>query len=135
MMQRVADIAKKDDKTFQFILKEPYGYLVDALGKTSTPLCYIMYLGRIVEIADKEELFARPRHPYTRALISAAPLPDPGAKRERIVLEGDVPSPMSPPRGCHFHTRCPFAVARCRADYPELRSAGPMHHFACHLDL
>jgi oligopeptide/dipeptide ABC transporter ATP-binding protein len=95
----------------------------------------VMYLGRIVEIADKEELFARPRHPYTRALISAAPLPDPGAKRERIVLEGDVPSPMSPPKGCHFHTRCPFAVARCRADYPELRSAGPMHHFACHLDL
>jgi oligopeptide/dipeptide ABC transporter ATP-binding protein len=95
----------------------------------------VMYLGRIVEIADKEELFARPRHPYTRALISAAPLPDPGAKRERIVLEGDVPSPMSPPKGCHFHTRCPFAVARCRADYPELRSAGPLHHIACHLDL
>jgi oligopeptide/dipeptide ABC transporter ATP-binding protein len=95
----------------------------------------VMYLGRIVEIAHKEELFARPRHPYTRALISAAPLPDPGAKRERIVLEGDVPSPMSPPRGCHFHTRCPFAFARCREEYPELRSGGPLHHFACHLDL
>jgi len=95
----------------------------------------VMYLGRIVEVANKEELFARPRHPYTRALISAAPLPDPAAKRERIVLEGDVPSPMSPPVGCHFHTRCPFAVARCREGYPELRSAGPLHQFACHLDL
>jgi len=95
----------------------------------------VMYLGRIVEIGQKEELFARPRHPYTRALISAAPLPDPGAKRERIVLEGDVPSPMTPPSGCHFHTRCPFAVARCRAEYPELRSDGGSHRFACHLDL
>jgi oligopeptide/dipeptide ABC transporter ATP-binding protein len=95
----------------------------------------VMYLGRIVEIASKEELFARPRHPYTRALISAAPLPDPAAKRERIVLEGDVPSPMYPPTGCHFHTRCPFAVARCREEYPALRSGGPMHQFACHLDL
>src|SRR5262249_52811527 len=76
-----------------------------------------------------------PRHPYTRALISAAPLPDPSAKRERIVLEGDVPSPMTPPTGCHFHTRCPFAVARCREEYPAPRAAGPQHHFACHLDL
>jgi oligopeptide/dipeptide ABC transporter ATP-binding protein len=95
----------------------------------------VMYLGRIVEIAAKEELFASPRHPYTRALISAAPLPDPTAKRERIVLEGDVPSPMTPPTGCHFHTRCPFAVARCRMEYPPLRKYGPMHQFACHLDL
>ena len=95
----------------------------------------VMYLGRIVEIADKERLFARPRHPYTRALISAAPLPDPQAKRERIVLEGDVPSPMAPPPGCHFHTRCPFAVARCRQEYPRLRTAEGTHQFACHLDL
>jgi len=95
----------------------------------------VMYLGRIVEIAGKEQLFASPRHPYTRALISAAPLPDPSARRERIVLEGDVPSPMTPPSGCHFHTRCPFAVARCRSEYPALRSGGLQHQFACHLDL
>jgi oligopeptide/dipeptide ABC transporter ATP-binding protein len=95
----------------------------------------VMYLGRIVEIADKERLFANPRHPYTRALIAAAPLPDPLAKRERLVLEGDVPSPMNPPRGCHFHTRCPFADARCREEAPALRIAAEGHRFACHRDL
>jgi len=95
----------------------------------------VMYLGRIVEIAEKERLFAGPRHPYTRALISAAPVPDPNAKRERIVLEGDVPSPMTPPAGCHFHTRCPFAFDRCRAETPLLREAAPAHRFACHLDI
>ena len=82
----------------------------------------VMYLGRIVEIAGKEELFARPLHPYTRALLAAAPIPDPRAKKERIVLEGDVPSPMAPPSGCHFHTRCPFAFQRCRTEAP--RAAG-----------
>jgi oligopeptide/dipeptide ABC transporter ATP-binding protein len=94
----------------------------------------VMYLGRIVEIAGKEELFARPLHPYTRALLAAAPIPNPRAKKERIVLEGDVPSPMAPPSGCHFHTRCPFAFQRCRTEAPVLREADGGRRFSCHLD-
>ena len=95
----------------------------------------VMYLGRIVEIAEKEALFAKPLHPYTRALLSAAPIPDPRAKKERIVLEGDVPSPMAPPPGCHFHTRCPFATARCREESPVLRDVGDDRRIACHLEV
>jgi oligopeptide/dipeptide ABC transporter ATP-binding protein len=94
----------------------------------------VMYLGRIVEIADKAALFANPRHPYTRALISAAPIPDPTAKRERIVLEGDVPSPLNPPSGCHFHTRCPLAAERCRAETPALKPLSDGRLVACHLE-
>jgi oligopeptide/dipeptide ABC transporter ATP-binding protein len=94
----------------------------------------VMYLGRIVEIAGKEELFARPLHPYTRALLAAAPIPDPRARKERIVLEGDVPSPIAPPPGCHFHTRCPFVFDRCRKEEPVLREAGSGRRFACHLE-
>jgi len=95
----------------------------------------VMYLGRIVEIAGKEELFARPLHPYTRALLAAAPIPNPRAKKERLVLEGDMPSPMAPPPGCHFHTRCPFAFKRCRTEAPMMREAGDRRQFSCHLDL
>jgi len=94
----------------------------------------VMYLGRIVEIAGKEELFARPLHPYTRALLAAAPIPNPRARKERIVLEGDVPSPIAPPSGCHFHTRCPFAFQRCRTEEPVLRDAGGGRQFSCHLN-
>jgi oligopeptide/dipeptide ABC transporter ATP-binding protein len=94
----------------------------------------VMYLGRIVELAGKEELFARPLHPYTRALLAAAPIPNPRAKKERIVLEGDMPSPAAPPTGCHFHTRCPFAFKRCRTEEPVLRDAGHGRKFSCHLD-
>jgi peptide/nickel transport system ATP-binding protein/oligopeptide transport system ATP-binding protein len=95
----------------------------------------VMYLGKIVEIATAEELFRNPRHPYTRALLSAVPLPDPTAARERTLLEGDIPSAINPPPGCHFHTRCPFARASCRVDVPQLvpapSSTGTGHATAC----
>jgi oligopeptide/dipeptide ABC transporter ATP-binding protein len=94
----------------------------------------VMYLGRIVEIADKDMLFANPRHPYTRALISAAPMPNPRVKREKLVIEGDVPSPQNPPPGCHFHTRCPFAVARCKSESPPLKALKDGRLAACHLE-
>lgn len=95
----------------------------------------VMYLGRIMEIADKHSLFDNPRHPYTRALLSAIPVPRPGSKKERIMLEGDVPSAIDPPQGCRFHTRCPYVRDNCRTDVPELRSAetnGGSHLVACH---
>jgi peptide/nickel transport system ATP-binding protein len=93
----------------------------------------VMYLGKIVEICDRRTLFAASHHPYTRALLSAVPVPDPTAKRQRIILTGDVPSPINPPSGCRFHTRCPFAFDRCRVEEPVLRAVGAGHNSACHL--
>jgi len=94
----------------------------------------VMYLGRIVELGTRDDVFVRPHHPYTKALLSAAPVPDPvaGRARRRIVLQGDVPSPANPPSGCRFHTRCPSARDRCRTDGPELRAVQPGHLAACH---
>jgi len=93
----------------------------------------VMYLGRIVELGDTESIFERPQHPYTVALLSAVPVPDPRASRKRIILSGDVPSPVNPPPGCRFHTRCPYAEARCRTEVPVMKEIAPGHFAACHL--
>jgi len=95
----------------------------------------VMYLGKLVELADTDELFAHPAHPYTAALLSAIPQPNPRRKRERIVLGGEVPSPANPPSGCRFHTRCPFAQPRCREEEPKMQQLGPQHWAACHFPL
>ena len=92
----------------------------------------VMYLGRIVEYADKKTLFTDPRHPYTEALLSAVPIPDPELRRRKVILPGDVPSPINPPSGCHFHTRCPYATAQCRSVVPVLRELTPDHWVSCH---
>jgi oligopeptide/dipeptide ABC transporter ATP-binding protein len=93
----------------------------------------VMYLGKIVEYADKVTIFTKAAHPYTEALLSAVPVPDPKIKRRKLVLQGDVPSPVNPPSGCHFHTRCPYVVDRCKVETPALREIAPRQFVACHL--
>ena len=93
----------------------------------------VMYLGRVVEIADKKQIYENPVHPYTKALLSAIPMPDPEVKRERIILQGDVPSPIDPPSGCHFHKRCPYAKKECSETVPTFVTVEPGHQVLCWL--
>jgi peptide/nickel transport system ATP-binding protein len=93
----------------------------------------VIYLGRTVEVGPKRAIFSRPAHPYTQALLSAVLVPVPGAQRNRILLRGDVPSPINPPSGCRFRTRCPHVIERCRTEAPALTRRGAGHEAACHL--
>lgn len=92
----------------------------------------VMYLGVMMEIADADEIYKHPLHPYTEALFSAIPIPNPAVRRERIILQGDVPSPVNPPSGCRFHTRCPIAQEQCKVERPPLKESAPGHWVACH---
>lgn len=122
----LSDLQKERQLTYLFISHDlsVVEHLCDRIG--------VMYLGSMAEMADKKALFSNPLHPYTKALLSAIPIPDPTLKRERIVLQGDIPSPANPPSGCKFHTRCPLASDICKKDIPAFREAEPGHFVACH---
>jgi oligopeptide/dipeptide ABC transporter ATP-binding protein len=125
ILNLLRDLQRKHDLALLFISHDL------AVVKHIADRIAVMYLGRIVETAPTDTLFAAPRHPYTRALLSAIPVAAPGVARDRQLLEGDVPSPLNPPPGCHLHTRCPFAIDRCRSERPALEVEG-RHAMACH---
>ncbi|WLR53843.1 dipeptide ABC transporter ATP-binding protein [Mesobacillus subterraneus] len=127
VLNLLKELQKEFDLTFLFIAHDlsVVKHMSDRIG--------VMYLGNMVEIADRNSMYAEPLHPYTQALISAIPMPDPRRKKERIVLEGDVPSPLNPPTGCPFHPRCPAAMAECSQVKPALKEVKPGHRVACHL--
>ena len=122
------DLQEKFDLTYLFIAHD-----LSVVEHISDRVA-VMYLGRIVEIAPARELYTTPKHPYTEALLSALPIPEPGLKRTRIRLVGDVPNPINPPNGCHFHPRCPKAFDRCKVESPALKQATDGHWAACHLN-
>jgi peptide/nickel transport system ATP-binding protein len=127
VLNLLKELQKEFDLTFLFIAHDlsVVKHMSDRIG--------VMYLGNMVEIADRNSMYAEPLHPYTQALISAIPMPDPRRKKGRIVLEGDVPSPLNPPTGCPFHPRCPAAMAECSQVKPALKEVKPGHRVACHL--
>ena len=127
VLNLLKDLQQQYDLTYLFISHDlgVVHYITDRV--------MVMYLGKVVELANTNELFDTPYHPYTKALLSAIPSLDPDEKKERIILQGDVPSPINPPTGCRFHTRCPIAVERCKIEEPLLRELSPAHHVACHL--
>ena len=124
----LCDLQQEFDLTYLFIAHDMsvIKHISDRVG--------VMYLGRLVELAPKSLLFSSPLHPYTQALLSAIPIPDPGKKRDRVILEGDVPNPINPPSGCSFHTRCLHAMEQCSQEEPELKEREGGHFVACHLE-
>jgi oligopeptide transport system ATP-binding protein len=122
------DLQEQFDLTYLFIAHD-----LSVVEHISTRVA-VMYLGRIVEIATAHDLYTNPKHPYTEALLSAVPIPDPTVKRKRVMLQGDVPNPINPPTGCHFHTRCPIRqLPLCSTEKPELKADASGHAVACHL--
>lgn len=126
VLNLLKELQKKYELTYLFISHDlsVVEMISDKIG--------VMYLGKLMESAPKEELFQNPMHPYTKALLSAVPIPDPARQRSRIILKGDLPSPVNPPSGCMFHTRCPYCTEQCRAKVPELRKLADGHFVACH---
>lgn len=127
ILNLLQELKKKKELTYLFISHDlsVVKYISDRIA--------VMYLGRVVEIADKGELYSNPAHPYTKALLSAIPIPDVDCAMKRVVLNGDVPSPINPPSGCHFHTRCKYATDRCKTECPQLKTINGSHQVACHL--
>lgn len=127
VLNLMQELQQKFQLTYLFISHD-----LSVVKHISDRIC-VMYLGKIVEVSEKNELYSNPLHPYTKALLSAIPIPDPEAKRERIILEGDVPTPINPPTGCRFHTRCQYAMPICSRQEPILKDTGNEHFVACHL--